>query len=362
LTAGRKRAATGGRPSWPRPPLSLTVLALAAILLTQVSSVCGSGTLLESSVALAEGPSRVYTEQDDAGNWHYVVNGQSTYLIGIGYQPIYRHLSDAERGDLYERDFAILRDAGVNTIIGWDADKGYEQDKFDFVTLNKAHQAGLGVIMPFFLPYTGDYTDPEFRDALRRELTAKVERYKSHPALRMWGIGNEVLNDMSSDQRAAQGRAFGQTILELADAIHLLDPDHPVIYRESGDIFLRGISRALMRGIDRPWFLYGMNLYTIEAEAALDGWPEYGLNKPLFLTEFGPPEGMDYEQRIDAYLNIWWAARDRDGYVLGAAPYAWSTGGPEPVDQFYGLVNEDGEPVDGVFAALREDFLKVPNR
>src|SRR5207244_4701305 len=117
---------------------------------------------------------------------------------------------------------------------------------------------------------------------------------------------------------------------------------------ESGDIFLRGISRALMRGVDRPWFLYGMNLYTIEAEAALDGWPEYGLNKPLFLTEFGPPEGMDYELRIEAYLNIWWAARDRAGYVLGAAPYAWSTGGPEPVDQLYGLVQADGETEDGI--------------
>src|SRR5262245_49441892 len=129
LIAGRKRAAPGDRRGWPRPPLALTVLALASVLLTQVGSVCGSWTVLESSVALAEGPSRVFTEQDDDGAWHYIVNGQSTYLIGIGYQPVYRHLSDEERGDLYARDFAILRDAGVNTIIGWDADKGYEQDK-----------------------------------------------------------------------------------------------------------------------------------------------------------------------------------------------------------------------------------------
>ena len=80
-----------------------------------MSSVCGSETLLESSITLSEGPSHVYTEQDEAGNWQYSVNGQSTYLIGIGRRrlivPLYRELASTPEGKVRAREiFAKARD------------------------------------------------------------------------------------------------------------------------------------------------------------------------------------------------------------------------------------------------------------
>src|SRR4051794_17279494 len=61
------------------------------------------------------------------GTYVYMVNGRPQTMIGMGYTPIYRELSPADREAHYRRDFQMLHDAGVNTITGWDADKGYEQ-------------------------------------------------------------------------------------------------------------------------------------------------------------------------------------------------------------------------------------------
>ena len=54
------------------------------------------------------------------GAYQYLVDGQPQVFIGMGYDAIYRYLSDDERAASYRRDFQILRDAGVNTITGWD--------------------------------------------------------------------------------------------------------------------------------------------------------------------------------------------------------------------------------------------------
>ena len=38
--------------------------------------------------------------------------------------------------------------------------------------------------------------------------------------------------------------------------------------------------------------------------------------------------------------------------VIGGAPYVWTTAGPEEVDRIFGLVDRDGQPVDGSLAAI----------
>ncbi|MDP2727782.1 MAG: hypothetical protein Q8P59_09590, partial [Dehalococcoidia bacterium] len=73
-------------------------------------------------------PSIVMVENLGDGSFRYLVNGEPQVFIGMGYNPIYRYLSDEERAANYNRDFRILCKAGVNQITGWDADKGYEQD------------------------------------------------------------------------------------------------------------------------------------------------------------------------------------------------------------------------------------------
>src|SRR6185437_9802054 len=104
----------------------------------------------------------------------------------------------------------ILREAGVNTITGWDSDKGYDQDKFDELTLTLADDYGLGVVMPLNLPPDGNYEDPGYVADLLDQARAKVERFKDFPALRMWGVGNEVFWEMDPDMYPAFQAAYVQ--------------------------------------------------------------------------------------------------------------------------------------------------------
>ena len=85
---------------------------------------------------LQEAPSRVTIENLGNDSFRYLVNGKPQLFIGMGNDPIYRYLPDEQRAANYDRDFRILCEAGVNHITGWDFDKGYEQDKFDELTLD----------------------------------------------------------------------------------------------------------------------------------------------------------------------------------------------------------------------------------
>ena len=209
--------------------------------------------------------------------------------------------------------------------------------------------------MPFYLPPDGDYRDNAFRLELVGEAAAKVNRFKDHPALRMWGVGNEVLLERIPPRMLG---AFGQFYLQLADLFHALDPNHPVIYRESEDFFIPAIVRGLRASSqERPWLLYGMNIYSGELERILDSWPLYGFDRPLFVTEFGAepswPGGREF-----GYLSMWRSIRAHPEYVLGGAPYVWTTEGPEPTDQIWGLMDGQARPVDGTFDQLKTDWLR----
>lgn len=308
--------------------------------------------LLDAIVPWDLSSNTVAIERTGDGPFRYLVNGTPQVFIGMGYNPIYRNLNREERAGNYERDFRILCEAGVNHITGWDYDKGYEQDQFDKLTLDIAHKYGIGVIMPFYLPPEGDYRDGAFTQGLIRQATEKVRRFKNHPALRMWGVGNEVLTDMPRAMRPA----FGRFYLRLADLFHEQDPKHPVIYREAEDLFAPAIGMVLAASeTPRPWLQYGMNVYSLELERILDDWPSHGIERPLFVTEFGA-EDYWFKDRSLGYLAMWRMIRAHPDYVLGGAPYVWTTEGPEPTDQRWGLMDGNSEPVDDTFEQLAQDW------
>ncbi|MDP2660956.1 MAG: glycoside hydrolase family 2 TIM barrel-domain containing protein [Dehalococcoidia bacterium] len=292
------------------------------------------------------------------GSFRYMVDGAPQLFIGMGYNPIYRALSDQQRAANYDRDFKILCEAGVNHITGWDADKGYEQDKFDEMTLDHAQKYGIGVIMPFYLPVEGDYGDEVFRQSLMDEAFLKVQRFKGHPALRIWGVGNEVLSGMPAEMRDA----FAQFYVQLVDLFHSLDPDHPVIYREAEDLYVPFLSSYIDSSSDpRPWFLFGINVYSTRLDRILDQWPSYGINRAVIVSEFGA--GPEWPGgRAIGYASMWRTIRAHPRYVLGGAPYVWTTLGPEPIDLKWGLMDDRGKPVDNTFDFLKASWLAEGRR
>lgn len=178
---------------------------------------------------------------------------------------------------------------------------------------------------------------------------------QDHPALRMWGPGNEVL---LAGLPSLDLEAFGEFYLQPADMFHALVPDHPVIYRESDPFILQAVD-AFMEASpqERPCLLYGMNIYSLDLERMLAGWPGHGLDRPLFVTEFGgEPEWEG--SRARGYLSMWRTIRAYPEYVMGGVPYVWTTEGPEPTDIKWGLIDGDASPVDDTFGLLKSEWLK----
>lgn len=278
-------------------------------------------------------------------------------IRGMGYNPPAQRQSSEERVSRLQRDLGLMATAGVNTLIGWNP------AVMDGVTLDAAYETGLGVILPFDIDFTQDLRQAATRDALTAAVLRWVDQHREHPALRMWGIGNEVLQrsvppawctTLPDPAQSTWADAWSDLVVSLADEIHARDPQHPVLYREAEDSYTPWLARALARRpADRPWLVYGINAYTPRLAEILDGWAARGIPSPVLVSELAPldaPRG----QRADGFREMWGVVRARSSLVLGGAVYVWSTDGPEEVDRAFGLVDEHGDPVDDALDTIRQ--------
>lgn len=296
------------------------------------------------------GPTRV--EVAGANNvYGYTVEGQPERIRGVGYNVEYMHLPPADRAARYERDFGLMRGAGVNTILGW------QTEQFDELTLEKAQEYGIGVIMPYHLVGEGDYASPAYQEQVERDVTAWVQRFQKHPAVRMWGIGNEVVHSMGKNPLTPRSRAFARFYVKLADKVRALDPDHPVTYRDAEDLYLPPLRDELRKdGVPRPWLVYGVNFFTMRMCDSLQTWPKRDFDTSVMVSEFAP-SGLSPDDRPKGYVKMLKCiAKQNSANVLGGFAYVWTTTGPEAIDRVMGLVNDDGQPVDRSLSTLGKAY------
>lgn len=110
-----------------------------------------------------------------------------------------------------------LKACGGNTI------NVYHRNVTDSL-LDAAHDLGIAVTITLNIgrPYQGaDYSDAAFVANQRSWVSNLVEKYKDHPALLFWIIGNEVHLARNSSAKA------WKEINYLSKMIHELDPNHP---------------------------------------------------------------------------------------------------------------------------------------
>jgi hypothetical protein len=275
----------------------------------------------------------------------------------MGYNPTVDGPAPSQRRERLQHDFGLMAAGGVNTLVGWNP------ALLDGVALDAAYEAGIGMALPFDVDFTMDVRDSAARSAFQGAVLAWVEQYKQHPALRMWALGNEVLqrsvppvwcSQPPTDDQAAWSTAWGTLLLDTADAIRARDPLHPVLYREAEDAYTPWLARAFEAApVSRPWLIYGVNAYTPRLSEILSGWPQRGIPTSLLVSEFAPldpPPG----QRGAAFREIWSVIRSFPNVVLGGSVYVWSTDGPEAVDRQFGLVDARGVPVDDALDVISE--------
>ena len=310
-------------------------------------------SLIDSSAALPSEPSQAVIVSGPVG-YEYEVNGKPQQIRCIGYNPMTAHETEATRIVRYDRDFAMIRAASVNTILGWN-----QQLFDDDVLLSRAAAHGLGVIPHFDLDPRWNYEDPALFAQVSQAAARWARRLKSKPSLRMWGLGNEVIHKYAQQYAAPDSRrtrAFASFLVRIADVIHREDPNHPVLYRDAEDVFLPPILTALRAdGASRPWFVYGMNFYTFRLDAALRDGPSRTSGQPLLVSEFAPLGLAPFDRPI-GYLKLWGIVRRNGDRVLGGCAYVWTTAGPEPVDRTLGLTDDAGKPVDESLASLAAVF------
>jgi len=169
---------------------------------------------------------------------------------------------------------AELKLLGANTVRTYGEDPG--------PVLDAAAAVGLKVIAGFWLehPRRGfDYADRRQVEAQLERLAGTVERYRHHPALLLWGLGNEV------EAELADPAAVWPAIEEAARLVKRLDPAHPAmaVLAETGEDKVRRLAAAApsidVLGVNS----YGDALPSLPGRVRAQGW-----RGPLLVTELGP--------------------------------------------------------------------------
>nr|WP_220195028.1 discoidin domain-containing protein [Ktedonospora formicarum] len=249
------------------------------------------------------------------GNWQLQVNGSPYQIKGVTYGP------PTAAASAYMSD---LKDMGVNTVRTWGTDATTQP------LLDSAAAYGLKVINGFWLNQGADYlNDTTYRTNTLNDIKNWVNTYKNHPGVLMWDVGNEVLltlqNTYSGTQLEQERNAYAQYVDQVAQAIHAIDPNHPVT---STDAWTGAwpYYKANTPHLD----LYAVNSYGSICSVK-QNWISEGYTKPYIVTEGGPsgewevpndangaPTEPTDVQKAQGYQTAWNCITGHTGVALGA--------------------------------------------
>lgn len=290
-------------------------------------------------VTAASAAPREVRLESDGGAARLLREGAPFRLLGVG-------------GD---GDKALLRALGGNCLRTWAVDGLGE-------VLDEAERLGLGVVAGVWLghPRHGfDYGSVEQVARQREEVRQAVERWREHPALLMWALGNEAEGDGAD-------AAYWSALDSLAAVVHRLDPAHPTmtVISEVGGPKVANLHR-LCPEIDAV----GINSYAGAASVG-QRYREAGGSKPWALTEFGPPGTWEVARtpwgapleptstEKAAWFTRAWEASASDPLCLGGFAFNWGTK-MEMTATWFGMLLPDGSRL-GACDVLQEAWSGKP--
>lgn len=170
----------------------------------------------------------------------------------------------------------VLKEMGGNTIRVWDT-TGLKD------ILDDAYSNDIAVVVGLPIPdskgYMSFYNDAEEVSKQYQIFKAVVNRYKSHPAVLMWCLGNEI--DFPSGYSSSN---FYKAFNDLTDMIHQDDPDHPITtsLMYFGEEYITNIQ--LRCDLDALSFNIFGSLPSLRKQLKETSWIWDG---PFILTEWG---------------------------------------------------------------------------
>jgi hypothetical protein len=174
------------------------------------------------------------------------------------------------------KDLARVSQFGANSIRTWSVD---DNDMPAQELLDKAHALGLTVSLALEFAkerYGFDFNDNEAVAKIIAESRERVLKYKDHPALLTWIVGNEVNMDYVNP------KVF-DAINKVAMMIKEVDPYHPTTTA------LAGFDKKALADIEER--APDLDFVSFQMYADLVNLPKYieevGYSKPYFITEWG---------------------------------------------------------------------------
>jgi len=295
----------------------------------------GLGVLMLAVSCAADPPELGTTRVRSDGATHSLIrNGQPYFIRGAGGRT---HLDR-------------LVAAGGNSIRTWGADGLGE-------ILDEAHRHGLTVCVGLWLGHERHGFDYHDRTAVREQLEASVEvvrRFKDHPAVLMWGIGNEMEGDGTNP-------AIWRAVEDIAREIKRIDPAHPTmtVIAELGNDKVQSIERWCP-SID----IVGVNSYGGLMTVG-ERYRAAGGSKPYIVTEFGAPGPwevgttpwgspleMSSTEKAEWYAQGYQrAVADQPGLCLGSYAFYWGNK-QETTATWFGMLLPDGSRLGAVDAVV----------
>ena len=250
-------------------------------------------------------------------------NGKPYYVKGAG-------------GDTH---LDLLKSIGGNSIRTWGTDNAQS-------VLDEAYANGLSVCLGLWVGHERhgfDYNDEYAIKAQLQSFRNIILKYKDHPALLMWAVGNEV-------DLFYQNFRVWDAVEDIAKMIKELDPNHPTMTVTAGidpaEVFM---IKNYCPSID----ILGINTYG-GVQFLSDAVRMHSWEKPYMVTEWGPyghwespmtSWGVSIEAtskekaefRDIAYKHI---SEDVD-LCLGSYAFLWGYK-QEQTPTWYGLFTKDG--------------------
>lgn len=224
--------------------------------------------------------------------------------------------------------------------------------------LDSAYSKGLSVVLGIGLKkerdHGFDYDDQALVKKQFQEVKQQVLKFKDHPAILMWGIGNELDIEYTKP-------SVWDAVEDISKFIHQVDTLHltgTILAGADVDDIEHIIARA--PSLD----LIGVNVYadivTAHENIKLAGW-----KKPYLITEWGPkgtwdnPKSTDWgrfieptsSEKADKYYKNYYdhyIYRNKDDGCVGSYVFLWGYQNHGAVQTWYGLFTRKGNPLNAV--------------
>ena len=300
---------------------------------TTVRNLAAAGLValaLSGTCLAAQGPIPVEIVESDGG-FQLLRGGEPYEIHGAG---------------LEFADIGVFASHGGNSIRTWRTDNAAE-------LLDEALAHGVTILMCIEIGRERHGFDYDDEDAVAAQLEfarQEVLKYKDHPALLGWMIGNEPNLEFRNP------KVF-DAINDISKMIHEVDPNHPTTTA------LAGISQELADLIEER--APDLDFISIQMYGDIVNLPRYiskiGLEGPYMVTEWGAighwevartdwgaPIEQNSSDKAANYRKSWDVAIASDpGQIIGSYVFLWGQK-QERTPTWYGMMLADGSKTETI--------------